>query len=783
MALRLKDRIEANIRQSDKVNQILSIVLDENGTITYNGSQASTVTLTPSSINALDKRGDIMTGVLGLKPIKAGVFGTVLTFYRGLNRDPFKFYMSNVSTGEDSVYTCTPKANGIGVIGSFGIWPGEAYEGVNDVDSSDVFQGSSRSQFSFRQYSISSSTGEILNRFEDFDFPPTPNDLTTSTSHYIVVSNSNILGNYNTPVYVDDEGRLGKCSSFVPATGGTFTGSVYFDGSLVKYGRSGYYTCIDYYRKNIAGTTGITDGYTWASGNTGAYMGWSGCAIGGVETDGTNTNSYGTYWAARTYSMNSTTGARLNYYYTFMLPAIPNDLTSSSSYYIASSYSRSRGSSNQPVYLSGGYLYTCNSFVPTSGGSFTGQVTATSFNVEANARYYTAMYSTRKAQTVAEATYTSGTKTYTPVGNFERSTIGYFGMCAPFAYTYVDSSNNSTGTMSSGAYPLARIYSMNSSTGAQLSYYWTIRTVAVDNDLTASATMYVPVSTSTARGGTSQCMYMSGGKLYSGNSFVPTTGGTFTGDITIKKTTTIANNYPAQLVFSVVQSDNSLTNTASWIKVYDDHDTATNGCNMVIQAGGNMILGSGESANNCYTNLLKDSTTENMYITSDGNIYFYSNCGTWANHTTSVYINTSGVLYGACWNDYAEYRETKYKVKPGHVVSENGDDTLSQTYKRLQSACSIVSDTFGFAIGETEKCKTPLAMAGRVLAYPYEDRDSYKPGDAVCSGPNGTVSKMTCQEKVMYPECIIGYVSCVPTYETWGEKNTKVDGRIWIKVV
>lgn len=147
-----------------------------------------------------------------------------------------------------------------------------------------------------------------------------------------------------------------------------------------------------------------------------------------------------------------------------------------------------------------------------------------------------------------------------------------------------------------------------------------------------------------------------------------------------------------------------------------------------------------------------------------------------------ITVTPYGQLYGAVWNDYAEYRETKYEVKPGHAVSENGDDTLSQTYKRLQPACSIVSDTYGFAIGETEKCKTPLAIAGRVLAYPYEDRDSYKPGDAVCSGPNGTVSKMTCQEKVMYPECIVGYVSCVPDYEVWGEKNTKVDGRIWIKV-
>lgn len=148
-----------------------------------------------------------------------------------------------------------------------------------------------------------------------------------------------------------------------------------------------------------------------------------------------------------------------------------------------------------------------------------------------------------------------------------------------------------------------------------------------------------------------------------------------------------------------------------------------------------------------------------------------------------VKITTAGVLQGAAWNDYAEFRQTKYPVKPGHVVYENGDDILSESYKRMLPACSIVSDTFGFAIGETEKCKTPLAQAGRVLAYPLENRNSYKPGDAVCSGPNGTVSKMTQDEKIAHPECIIGYVSCVPNYETWGEKDTKVDGRIWIKVI
>lgn len=145
-------------------------------------------------------------------------------------------------------------------------------------------------------------------------------------------------------------------------------------------------------------------------------------------------------------------------------------------------------------------------------------------------------------------------------------------------------------------------------------------------------------------------------------------------------------------------------------------------------------------------------------------------------------INAYVPFYGAVWNDYAEYREAN-TTEPGRVVYELGDDTLSLTNSRMMPACSIISDTYGFAIGKTEKCKTPLAQAGRVLAYPLEDRYSYKPGDAVCSGPNGTVSKMTQEEKVNYPECIIGYVSCVPDYEVWGEHDTKVNGRIWIKVV
>lgn len=140
---------------------------------------------------------------------------------------------------------------------------------------------------------------------------------------------------------------------------------------------------------------------------------------------------------------------------------------------------------------------------------------------------------------------------------------------------------------------------------------------------------------------------------------------------------------------------------------------------------------------------------------------------------------TDMALYGAVWNDYAEFRNCS-DGEAGRCVIENGDDTMSLSTKRLQYG-GIISDTFGFVIGDQKNGK-PIAVSGRVLAYTDKDRKNFKPGDAVCSGPNGSVSKMTRKEIKEYPEKILGIVSSVPTYEFWGPKQIPVDGRIWIKV-
>lgn len=247
--------------------------------------------------------------------------------------------------------------------------------------------------------------------------------------------------------------------------------------------------------------------------------------------------------------------------------------------------------------------------------------------------------------------------------------------------------------------------------------------------------------------------------------------------------TTTAADLPTVLYFGSKDTDTGVTDY-SYIATYSGHRSGNYGGKMVINGGQGLIIGSGESAINCYANVLKSVNTEDMYVTSDTNIYFYTNCNTWANHTTAVKIDTAGKLYGAVWNDYAEMREGD-TIEAGKCVIEVGDDTLKLSSERMQPGANITSDTFGFAIGETDKCKTPIAVSGRVLAYGYEDREEFRKniGRPVCSGPNGTVSIMTDEEYKENGYCAIGTISAVPDYEEWGTGNVKVDGRIWIKVI
>lgn len=161
--------------------------------------------------------------------------------------------------------------------------------------------------------------------------------------------------------------------------------------------------------------------------------------------------------------------------------------------------------------------------------------------------------------------------------------------------------------------------------------------------------------------------------------------------------------------------------------------------------------------------------------------------------TAQMRLEPNGYLYttrtyGAVWNDYAEYRKDNPNEvqQPGRCVKEIGNGSLTITTKRLERGCEIISDTYGFAIGQDEEngYNTPIASNGRVLAYPYESIEEFAShiGYPVCSGPDGTVSIMTDEEEEKYPSRIIGTISEIPSYEEWGTGKVKVNGRVWIRI-
>ena len=136
-------------------------------------------------------------------------------------------------------------------------------------------------------------------------------------------------------------------------------------------------------------------------------------------------------------------------------------------------------------------------------------------------------------------------------------------------------------------------------------------------------------------------------------------------------------------------------------------------------------------------------------------------------------------VYGAVYNDYAETRLSFDNIQPGFLAMEAEDDKVKLCNRDMSPIAMPVSDTFGFCIGEGN---TPIAQAGRVLLYVSPQSEQLEVGDVVCSSADGMIRKMSKQEKIENPECIIGVVGSIPTYKTWGTENVEVNGRIWINL-
>lgn len=144
---------------------------------------------------------------------------------------------------------------------------------------------------------------------------------------------------------------------------------------------------------------------------------------------------------------------------------------------------------------------------------------------------------------------------------------------------------------------------------------------------------------------------------------------------------------------------------------------------------------------------------------------------------------TAAKVYNAVFNDYAEYRLCKERIKAGYIVTEdetNCDFVKLCKTKKTKAKLFAVSDTFGNCMG-VNKNSVSVALSGRVLLY-METKKNFKVGDYIGCSKNGRGRKLSRIEALFYPKRILGTVSSIPTYKTWGSDNVNVDGRIWVNL-
>ena len=119
------------------------------------------------------------------------------------------------------------------------------------------------------------------------------------------------------------------------------------------------------------------------------------------------------------------------------------------------------------------------------------------------------------------------------------------------------------------------------------------------------------------------------------------------------------------------------------------------------------------------------------------------------------------VNYAYCFDGEKYYKSTKY-MDEGFI--------------------GIHSDTSGFNMGKKGNGKElDVAVAGFVLAY--VDR-VYRPGTPLTVTAEGKLTEMSLQDKIYYPERLVGTFWKAENAEEWGssERKVPVNGRCWIKV-
>lgn len=161
-----------------------------------------------------------------------------------------------------------------------------------------------------------------------------------------------------------------------------------------------------------------------------------------------------------------------------------------------------------------------------------------------------------------------------------------------------------------------------------------------------------------------------------------------------------------QVLFNRVLQAYDGKNSRNVLWVYDDGDTENYGSEVILEGGGNMYVGSGESATGLH-NALGVSSGGTTYLTSDNSVVLVSNCQTIANRKVA-YLSASALYPGS----NGAFTLGTASLRWGQIYSTASSISTSD---RSQKHDEMELD---------EERATALIMGARPVTYKYNDGTS-----------------------------------------------------------
>ena len=162
------------------------------------------------------------------------------------------------------------------------------------------------------------------------------------------------------------------------------------------------------------------------------------------------------------------------------------------------------------------------------------------------------------------------------------------------------------------------------------------------------------------------------------------------------------------------------------IKWYQDHQTDPYGFNLVMDSGGNTIIGGGESAQAMYGVMTAtQKINEFLFLLADGNIYLEANANTIANRQGFV-LTASGKLLPvkaeAVTDNFGDIGESSHKLANLYVYKINGATpaTSENVIVSNQNLGTITSlDNIALNTAGTIKLGASISPTGGELTFLY----------------------------------------------------------------